>query len=219
MSRSMVMRPKSIATVVVFFVLTCEVSSMPRLAVVMAAATWGVDPQPAFTRGGALVLPFVLGATLGVDGHRRLFAGRWAPCVALVGIGGVLVVALATTATPPTVDSPDRTWATVGLGMVGCLFGTAGVLALAGWWSRLGAYDAVTFVGRRSLEIFLAHIIPASGTRIVLARAGVEQFWWQLLIGTTVGVGAALLLWWACHRLRVTWLFGLPRPVASRLVA
>ena len=189
------------------------------LAGALAVVTWGVDPVPAFTRGGALLLPFALGALAGAEGHRRLFAGRGAPAVAVVGIGGMLAIALTNTVTPPTVDTPGRTALTVALGMAGCLLGTAGVLALAGTWARLGSSRALALVGQRSLEIFLAHIVPASGTRILLSRAGVEEFWVHLVLGTVVGIGAALLLWWICRRLRVTWLFGLPKPLATRLPA
>lgn len=192
-------------------------ASLAGVAVVLAIVTWGVEPLPAFTRGGALLLPFVLGAVAGADGHRRLFAGRSAPLVAVVGLGGLLAVTLSTAATPPTVDTPGRTATTVALGMIGCLLGTAGVLALAGTWSRLGGTAGVAFVGRRSLEIFLAHIIPASGARIVLSRLGVDDFWPQLVLGTAAGVGAALALWWVCQRLHLRWPFALPGVVAARL--
>lgn len=196
---------------------TGRAASLVVVAGAIAALTWGVDPAAAFTRAGALLLPFALGAVSGAEVHRRLFASRAAPVLAVVGIGGLVLVALMTDATPPTVDTPDRTWSTVSLGFLGCVLGTVGVLALAGWWARIGAHQSVAFVGRRSLEIFLAHIIPASGTRILLEKAGVDQLGVQLVLGTVVGLGAALALWWLAPRVRLGWLFVLPGPVSRRL--
>lgn len=187
------------------------------LAVCLALATWGVDPLPAFSRGLALLLPFTLGALLGPDGHRRVFAGPWSMPLAVAGIGALAVVGLATQATPPTVDTPDRTVLTVALGVGGCLAGTIGVLALSGWLARLGELRLLSFLGQRSLEIFLAHIVAASGTRILLERAGLEVPLAHLIIGTVAGLSAPLVLWAVVRRWRISGLFDLPKPLADRL--
>ena len=69
----------------------------------------------------------------------------------------------------------------------------------------------VALVGRRSLEIFLAHIVVASGTRILLVQAGVSDPWVHVLLATTLGVLVPIVLASLAERLGWLWLFGLPR--------
>lgn len=190
--------------------------SLVLFAGCMGLAMWGVDPLPAFSRGLALLLPFAVGALLGSGGHRRIFTRSWSMTLAVVGLGALVVIGLTTQATPPTLDTPDRTAVTVALGVVGCLAGTAGLLALSGWLAQLGSLRLISFLGQRSLEIFLAHIVGASGIRIVLSRAGVEAPLAHLVIGTAVGLAAPLVLWWLARKLGIRGLFALPFRIENR---
>lgn len=181
------------------------------LAAVLALAVWGFDPLYAFTRGWALLLPFLVGCVVTQSRHAAL-ARRFGPVLgaAVLGIAIWLWVGLGTSAATPTTGGDGRTAETVALGVLGCFAGTVATLALAALVSRTPAAAVVSLLGRRSLEIFLAHIVVASGTRIVLVQAGVSDPWVHLAAGTALGVGVPVVLAMAADRLRWTWVFGLP---------
>lgn len=182
------------------------------LAAVLALAVWGYDPLYAFTRGWALLLPFLVGCVVTHTRHAAV-ARRLGLMVAAALIGTVvwLWVGLATDAATPTTGGDGRTVATVALGVVGCLAGTLATLALAALVARSPLGGVVALVGRRSLEIFLAHIVVASGTRIVLVQAGVSDPWVHVLLATTLGVLVPIVLASLAERLGWLWPFGLPR--------
>lgn len=182
------------------------------LAVGLSLAVWGYDPLYAFTRGWALLLPFAIGCL--VTSARHANASRRLTLVIAVAATGGLVwgwVGLETLAATPTTGGDGRTVETVVLGVVGCLAGTAATLALAALIARTPLAGVVALVGRRSLEIFLAHIVVASGTRIVLVQTGVADPWMHLILGTLLGVAVPVGLAVVAERHGWSWLFGLPR--------
>lgn len=125
------------------------------LAAVLAVAVWGYDPLYAFTRGWALLLPFLIGCVVSAPRHAAM--ARRLPVVvpsALLGIAVWLWVGLATDAVTPTTGGDGRTVDTVAVGVLGCAAGTIATLALAAMVARSPLADAVALVGRRSLEIF-----------------------------------------------------------------
>jgi len=142
------------------------------LAFLLALAVWGYDPLYAFTRGWALLFPFLVGCVVTQQRHAAL-ARRLLVCtlVTLVGSGLWLWIGLGTDAATPTTGGEGRTLGSVGTGVLGCLAGTLAVLAFSAVVARTPVAGAVALVGRRSLEIFLAHIVVASGSRIVLEKA------------------------------------------------
>ena len=182
------------------------------LAALLALAVWGYDPLYAFTRGWALLLPFLLGCVVTHARHAAL-ARRSGPVLAgaLVGTVVWLWVGRATDAATPTTGGDGRTMATVALGVLGCLAGTLAALAVAALVARSALGGVAALVGRRSLEIFLAHIVVASGTRIVLQQAGVGDPWVHLVLGTSLGVVVPMVLALVADRLGWSWVFGLPR--------
>ena len=132
---------------------------------------------------------------------------------ALIGTAVWLWVGLATGApTTPTTGGEVRTVSTVAWGVLGCVAGTVAVLALAALVARTPLGVPLALIGRRSLEIFLAHIVVASGTRIVLVQVGVTDPWVHVAGRDGAGGGRAP---WASRSSRSgsdwPWLFGLPR--------
>ena len=150
---------------------------------------WGYDPLYAFTRGWALLLPFLVGCVVTSSGHaavsRRLPLAAGA---ALIGTAVWLWVGLATGAATPTTGGDGRTVSTVARGVLGCVAGTLATLAVAALMARTPLGVPLALIGRRSLEIFLAHIVVASGTRILLVQVGVTDPWVHVLAGTSSGV-------------------------------
>lgn len=176
----------------------------------VALALWGV-PFLVIGLVGIQITPFfVLGALLGPFGYARLWADRTR--TALVAVGGTatwLAVALWTDATPPTGEGLVSSPASIAWGVLGTLAGTAGILAASTYATHAATWLA--YLGRRSLDIFLAHIIVASGVRVVLAAFGVRSPLVQVLVGTGVGVAGSAALAEMARRVGLTWLFTLPR--------
>ncbi|WP_322920230.1 acyltransferase [Nocardioides renjunii] len=182
------------------------------LAGLLAVAVWGFDPLYAFTRGWALLFPFLIGCVVTQSGHAALARRRGVVVAgAVVGTTVWLWVGLASVPTTPTTGGGSRTVDSILLGVLGCGAGTVATLAVAALLARTPVAGPVALVGRRSLEIFLAHIVVASGTRIVLVQLGVADPWVHLVAGTTLGVVVPVVLAVGAERLGWTWLFGLPR--------
>lgn len=180
-------------------------------AAVLAVAVWGWTPPWVFSPGWALVAPFALGCVVTGPGHARAMRRlglAW--CLAVAGGAIWLWASVATSAVPPTLGGMARTPSGVALGVVGCVTGTAGALAGAALLARTPARAVLSPVGRRSLEIFLAHIIFASGTRIILVQAGVTDLGVHLLLGVLLGVLAPMALAVVVEQLGWKWVFGLP---------
>lgn len=177
----------------------------------LALAVWGFDPLYAFTRGWALLFPFLVGCVVTQQRHAAL-ARHVGPMVltAVLGILIWLMIGLGTGAATPTTGGDGRTALTVALGVAGCLAGTLATLALAALLARSPIGEAAALVGRRSLEIFLAHIVVASGLRVVLVKVGVSDVWVHLAVATSLGIAIPIVLAELADRSGWTWLFGLP---------
>ncbi|RTL52736.1 MAG: acyltransferase [Rhodocyclaceae bacterium] len=87
--------------------------------------------------------------------------------------------------------------------------GIALVVAFAhGFGDRLPFLSAM---GRHSLDIYLAHILVASGIRIVLTRLlGITAVEVHLIVGTLAGIAGPILLYRVTERYGFRWLFMLP---------
>ena len=193
-------------------------ASRTRAAVLVAASTvlavavWGLEPMPIFGRGWALLLPFLLGCAMTARRHGQAFRPLAISSVlALVGGTIWLMLDLLYTVVPPTLGGENRTLEGVALGVVGCIGGTVACLAVAGLLARTPLVGLLAPIGRRSLEIYLAHIVAASGIRILLLETGVDNLAVHLVVGVTFGVLAPMALAAAAKRLGWEWVFGVPR--------
>jgi fucose 4-O-acetylase-like acetyltransferase len=172
------------------------------------------------TIGLGLTAFFVVGSMLGPERLRR---GLGRPVAVLAGAAAVLVVAYVALLVladplPPTTQPDPPTPANVALGVVASVVGVLAVLVLAALLAPGAAGRGLAYLGERSLPIFLAHIIFASGTRIVLEKAGLEGLAVHLVLGTLAGIVGSLLLYAASRALGWTWLFGAPRAGGPRAV-
>ncbi len=184
------------------------------IALVGSLAAWGLNGQLVGTLGLGITIYFVVGALYG--GGRLLALLSRIPGVALaaifvVGMSAMLILGISELATPPTTDGETRTVVSVILGVVGSTAGLAAVLAVSRLISQLPGSRRLAFVGEQSLQIFVAHIVFAAGTRIVLVRLGVDSLVLQAILGTLAGVIGPLALYWLAARFRLLWLFAAPR--------
>lgn len=177
----------------------------------LAIAVWGLEPPWVFTRGWALLAPFLLGCAVTSAAHRRVFAAPRLRWVLLVGGLAAWVSATSSTAVVlPTTQSDARTAAGIALGVVGCVGGTVACLSLSAVLARTSIARPVAALGRYSLEIFLSHIIVVSGTRVILTRAGMTDAATHVVLGVVLGLLVPVVLARAVARMRWTWVFGLP---------
>lgn len=204
----------ALATAGVAIVLGLD-GSLRRLAllgfVALGVALWGWNPAIVGLRGICLVTFLAAGAAIGLAVARRFYELSWPILLAggLIGVG--LLLYLGGTSVPGTLasdpDLMDRV-RSVGAAAGGC----AAILVVAGFISLVPRLSApLELVGRRfTLEIYLAHVIAAAGTRIVLMGLGVQSMWVLLPMCLIAGLGAPILLALIAPKVRMGWLFELP---------
>jgi peptidoglycan/LPS O-acetylase OafA/YrhL len=181
------------------------------LAAVLSVAFWGLDGGLIGTQGLGLVVFFVGGMFLGVD---RLRSSLQSIPLVAAGLGGVALfavgalVAVYQQPTPPTTGWSGRTVSTVALGVVLSVLMSAAVLSIA---RAARSWDFLAICGKRSLDIYLAHIILASGTRIVLVKLGVHSFLPLVSAGLVAGVLGSLIVASALRRVGLAWVFDGPK--------
>jgi len=92
--------------------------------------------------------------------------------------------------------------------------GVAAVVFLAITLSKMPWTDWLVYVGRRSLPIFLAHLILAGGLRIALVRiVGIESATLVAIAAFTLGMLGPLIFY---HIVGKRWFFELPRDMLRR---
>lgn len=182
------------------------------VAVAVSLAAWGVGGALVGTQGLGLVAFFWVGVLAGPTG---LAALRPRSAVAAT-VGGALFFAVLAVSDPVTATSSHepRSPATVALGVIAAMAGTLAVLCLS---QLLGRRHGIwlAFLGRRSLEIFLAHVIFTAATRIALIQLGVTAVAPHLVLGTLIGIAGPLAVWWVGARTGAPWLFVAPRALTG----
>lgn len=149
---------------------------------------------------GPNLIFFCIGATMGISGISKFSK---IPFLILLPIGFILATILKYSASPLDYASTSLL-----LGVVGSLAIVSISMHLPAALSRLFEY-----IGKRSLVIFLAHIIFASGSRIVLKTAfGITNPIMHVITGTLIGVIAPLILERISAARKWDWLFAYKVP-------
>ena len=93
------------------------------------------------------------------------------------------------------------------------IFGVSSTFALAILLVRWRRIAILTYLGQMSLEIYLAHVLAYSGTRILLLRGfGITATSVHLICGVVAGLGLPILLAIIAQRLKFPYLFRWPTP-------
>lgn len=200
--------------------------STPRRSIIalvlgstISLITWGFDGGVVGTQGLALLLPFVAGSILGA---RRLLnflhKGKtgFIAVILVVGLASLATILVTTGAFPPTINNNVRSVDNIGWGGLASTIALASVLCASLLMSQISLFRWLAFLGERSMEIFLAHIIAASGTRIALHIIGVDNLAVQIFLGTLAGIALPLLLWYVLRRVNFPWLFASPPILLGR---
>lgn len=129
----------------------------------------GIDGPSIGTRGTSLFVFFFAGAAIGYQRIRQSFSALKTSTLgatALITVALFVLLVNTTVAAAPTVDDPTRTFPEVLWVVPASILGVLSVLAISALLPRASPLGWLAFVGQRSLEVFLAHIIAASGTRM-----------------------------------------------------
>lgn len=186
-------------------------------ATLLSIAFWGLDGGVLGTQGLGLLIFFVGGTILGVA--RVQLALQSIPGV-VAGVGGLALfaggalIAACGRPIPPTTGWSGRSVSTVALGVMLALLMSAAVLLFA---RAVRSWALLVLCGRRSLDIYLAHIILASGTRIVGVKLGLHSAELLVALGLVAGVLGSLVVATALRRVGLAWVFDGPKlPVRKR---
>lgn len=185
------------------------------LAILVSLAAWGHSGRWALTMGMGLLVFFVAGS---VVGDPRLIAWLRRPCAIAIGAVSAVVflgTVWAVDPTPPSTHFWPVTASSVAAGVVASVAGTCALLVLSRLLSATAVYRALSLLGRRSLEIFLAHIIFASGARIMLTQVGITDLALHMVAGLSAGLLLPIALAVILERARFPWLFRPPRALNS----
>lgn len=161
---------------------------------------WGRDGTTVLTRGMSLTALLVIGSTVG----RERIVSWWnrtpQPWLFLGGLTSLAsgtLLSLYTPAAFPTSDlAQGPTVASVGWGMLASALLCSAVIAIVVSAASIfrHATSLLAYLGRHSMEIFLAHILITAGTRILLLRLGVVDSTIHIVAGTTLGTSIPLVL-------------------------
>lgn len=205
----------ALATVVVVAVAPWRPGRLRAAALVAVSvaslAAWGWELDNLFARGLALIVFFLVGSAIT---SARLSAATSRLSGWTVGIGGAagLAVWVGAAAVPwvttPTIVDESRTLASMFLGMVGSLAALVAVWGVSLLLARARSGGWLGYIGRLSLQIYLAHILFTAGTRIVLVHFGVLDVGVHLFLGVVTGVVGPLLLERVTRP--IPWLFAAP---------
>lgn len=203
-------------------------TSQRRAAITLVAAGaisllfWGYAGDVIGPEGLPLWIFFAVGVTVG-DRRFRAQLSRIKPVLAL-SIAGLSAITYAAAVaflpvTAPTLGFDTRTALSVALGVVTSWVGVVFVLSTSRFISSLKSTPAsrvLALLGTRSLEIYLAHGVALSGTRIALVALGVTSLPVHIAAGIGLGLFAPVLLWWLMRRLGLPWLFQAPSRLLPR---
>lgn len=179
---------------------------------VVSVATWGWDVRVLGLNGSGLIIFMVLGSLVGLHRASSLDGVRagWGALVLAVSLACFVVLVrtgLAPATMPGPVDLPVRL-----LSILAALVGIVAVFCAAVLLSKVAvSRSAVSFLGRATLPIYLAHVIVVAGARVVLTRlgAGPELV---LVVAVPLAVAVPLLLDVLGRGNVIGWLFRVPSP-------
>ncbi|MFQ1003245.1 acyltransferase family protein [Modestobacter sp. SSW1-42] len=190
--------------------------------VTVSLLTWGWNSEVVGLTGLSLLAFAAVGSMVGLPRLARLLersVAGWAAVGLLASLALALLLRL--DLVPATVPV-DVGLAERALSLCAAVAGTVALLAVAVLLSRVrGAQTLLAAVGRRTLPIYLAHVIVVAGVRVVLTRAGVDDPWLIVVTAVLLGVGLPLAAAsFAESHPWANWVFDLPaglkrKPYAS----
>lgn len=185
------------------------------LFLLVALLRWGIPGNFFGEQGLGLLLFLAVGTLIGARRFTALLS-RLSPAIrglyALGCLGATAALFAFTPTMPPTTAGGlERSPLAMACGLVASVLAVATVIFLSTLLTHVAwLAHPLAYLGRHSMEIFLAHILGASGMRIVLNKLGVEAEGPQLALGLLAGLAFPLVLIWLTPRLRLGLLWAPP---------
>jgi fucose 4-O-acetylase-like acetyltransferase len=109
-------------------------------------------------------------------------------------------------------DGWDSSFVTPIMSVVGCVASFCVAILL----SRSGRFKFIEYIGRHSMEIYVAHVIALAGTRILLQKGlGIENVQVHFTLGLLAGFYVPIAIGYAANRLNFPYLYSLRKPKPS----
>ena len=187
---------------------------------VLAIVFWGYSGDYVGTGGISLAVFFMLGVALGHERFQAIMESvslAVHAAIVVVGLAVYTVILVNVQAAPPTVvpyfaNNP----AAIAMGIVASLLSSLAMLSLSYLLARVPWSGWLAYLGRHSLEIFIAHIVCGAAFRFVLTKSGFFSVPLFLVGGTIFAILASLLMGYCAQKLRVP-LFALPRSLERKI--
>jgi fucose 4-O-acetylase-like acetyltransferase len=178
--------------------------------------TWGWNSTVFGLTGLSLLVFAAAGSVVGLPRLARwMQRSVWGWTAIGVVASGVFALFFRELDVVPSTVPSDVGLADRALSLCAAATGTVALLAVAVLLARLaGVAPLLASIGRRTLPIYLAHVIVVAGVRVVVMRAGLEEPW--LIAAVAVPLGVAIPLAAASvaeRRPWAAWVFDLPAPL------
>jgi fucose 4-O-acetylase-like acetyltransferase len=180
--------------------------------VAVSFLTWGENSNVFGLTGLSLLAFAAAGSMIGLPRlaawlHRSVWGWAAVGVVASVALALLLQLDLAPATVPAEVGLAETA-----LSLLAAMAGTLALLAVAVLLARVpGVRALLAAIGRRTLPIYLAHVIVVAGVRVAMARAGIEEPWLIVAVAVPLGVGLPLAAAsFAEGRPWANWVFDLP---------
>ncbi|WP_175415701.1 acyltransferase family protein [Acidipropionibacterium jensenii] len=164
---------------------------------VVAVGLWGYSGPVIGLQGLALYVFYFAGTIMQADTYQRMKI-RWYLTLGAAAFYATLIAAVSFT--PPTTGFENRDVMTVAAGLLTTAAGVTLVLGVSKTLAPVRQTLWLSILGRRSLEIFTAHILFTAGARIILSKFGLHFLSVQVLAGVMFGLVGPLVLVWIMQR-------------------
>lgn len=184
------------------------------LLALLSVASWGYDGGYVGTQGLSLIFFYALGIYLGYERFSALLmsVSVWVHgFIAFIGLSLYVVGLFTLPAITPTVQSAHpRSFMIIASGILMTSLSSVSLISLGYLLSKISVGKIFAFIGRYSLEIFIAHIVFVSIVRMVMTKCGVFSIPIYLVAGVVIGVILPILLGKFVSRCGIP-LFSIPR--------
>lgn len=174
---------------------------------------WGVEGKSIFERGMSLFIFVTIGAMIGLE----RFVG-WAKKInmreiilALFCIATFLsVIFLPILNTRPTSGDIDRNWFTITVGVLLTVMGMIFFIIFTAFVYRYIAVKPLEYLGRVSLQIYLAHLLFTPFFRILFVKIGLINPVILDVVATLGGIVGSIVLYHVT-KIWCPWIYRMPR--------
>ena len=185
---------------------------------VVSLVTWGWNSDVFGLTGLSLLVFAAAGSIIGLQRLGELMQRSVRGWTAAGAVGLTVLLLIDQLDVVPATLPAEVGLAERALSLCAAVAGTVALLAVSVLLSHVPPLRGLlAAIGRRTLPVYLAHVMVVAGVRVVLVALGVDEPFVIVLVAVLLGVGlplAAAVL--AEPRPWANWLFDLPQPLRAR---